>query len=353
VRRIHRFLRRYWALAALPLLLATALPVSAQVPGTIGGRGGRRSSISGTIHDANSHNPLEGARVDMRAPNGSVVNTVFTSSTGTFQFDDLRNGNYTVSFTADGYEQSMQEVTVEGGPIMGLDIALRRLDAADAKSATGNTVSAHELAVPSKARDAKDKGMSLLYDKSDYKGAIAEFERALKIDPGYYEASLQIGIAYSRLGDNAAAEQSLHKTLTMNPNYGDAYGALALILCNEKKFADAEPVARKAVELDPGSWEGNYELGRALYGLDRSDEAEASVQAAIKINPGDGPMHLLLANIHVKLHNYPALLDDLNAYLKITPTGAAADQARQLREKIQQALAKSEAAPAESPGPQP
>ena len=64
-------------------------------------------------------------------------------------------------------------------------------------------------------------------------------------------------------------------------------------------------------------------------------------------------MHLLLANIHVKLHNYPALLDDLNAYLKIMPTGADADQARQLRDKVQQALANSQASPAQPPAPQP
>ena len=349
--RIQRCLLQYWGLAVLPLLLASVLPVSGQID-AIGGHGGRRSSISGTLRDTHTRNPIEGARVDMRAPSGTVLNTVFTNSMGSFQFDDLRNGDYVLLITVDGYEQLMQEVTVEG-PVMGLDIALRWLDAVDASNAKGNTVSAHELSVPGKARDAKEKGMGLLDEKSDYKGAIAEFERALKIAPGYYEASLQMGIAYSKLGDNVGAEQVLQKTLTMNSNYADAYGALALVLDNEKKFEEAEPVARKAAELDPGSWEANYELGRALYGLDRSAEAEPRVQAAIKLNPGDGPMHLLLANIHVKLHNYPALLDDLNAYLKIMPSGTDAEQARQLRDKVEQALAKSQAAPAQTPASQP
>jgi Flp pilus assembly protein TadD len=349
---MRNFLRPYWALAVLGLLLAAAMPVSAQMD-TIGGRGGRRSSINGTLRDANSHNPLEGARVDMRAPSGTVINTVFTNSMGNFQFSDLRNGNYVLYITLDGYEQLMQEVPVEGGPVMGLDISLRRLNAADTNNTQGNTVSAHELGVSSKARDAKDKGMRLLYEKSDFKGAIAEFQKALKIEPDYYEASLQMGIAYSRLGDNAGAEQILHKTLTMNPNYGDAYGALALVLCNEKKFEDAEPAARKAIELAPSSWEAKYELGRALYGLDRSGEAEPTVREAITLHADDGPMYLLLANIHVKLRNYPALLDDLNAYLKLVPTGASADQARQLRDKVEQALAKSQAAPAQPPAPQP
>ena len=276
--RTRGFLRHSWIFAVLPLLLASTLPASAQTLGPMGGRGGRRASLSGTLRDANTHSPLEGAKVDMRSPGGSVINTVFTNSTGTFQFDGLSNGNYTLFFTLDGYEQLQQEVQVEGGPVMGLDLTLRRLDASDAKNGKSNTISAHELAVPGKARDAMDKGMRLLYEKSDYKGAIGQFEQALKIDPDYYEASMQMGIAYTKLGDNAGAEQILHKTLTINPNYPDAYSAFALLLCNEKKFEDAEPAARKAVELAPSSWQAHYELGRALYGLDRSGEAEPSVQ---------------------------------------------------------------------------
>jgi tetratricopeptide (TPR) repeat protein len=124
-------------------------------------------------------------------------------------------------------------------------------------------------------------------------------------------------------------------------------------LCNEKKFEEAEPAARKAIELDPVSWEANYELGRALYGLDRSAEAELSVQEAIRLNPDDAPIHLLLANIHVKLHNYPALLDDLNTYLKMMPSGPDADQARQLRDKVQQAMANRPTEPQQPPAPRP
>jgi tetratricopeptide (TPR) repeat protein len=142
----------------------------------------------------------------------------------------------------------------------------------------------------------------------------------------------------------------------MNPQYADAYGALALLLCDEKRFEDAEPAARKAVELDADSWQASYELARALYGLNRLAEAEPVVQAAINLRPDDGALHLLSANIHQRLHNYTALIDDLNAYLKIDPNGEAAAQARQMRDQVQQSLALGQGAsagPVQQPTTQP
>jgi hypothetical protein len=52
--------------------------------------------------------------------------------------------------------------------------------------------------------------------------------------------------------------------------------------------------------------------------------------------------------IHIHLHKYSAVLQDLNAYLKLQPNGTTADQARILRDRIQKLLekAQTEASPA-------
>jgi hypothetical protein len=46
------------------------------------------------------------------------------------------------------------------------------------------------------------------------------------------------------------------------------------------------------------------------------------------------------------LQNKPALLDDLNAYLKLAPTGPFATQARQQQDEVQQELQGTQASPA-------
>jgi hypothetical protein len=55
----------------------------------------------------------------------------------------------------------------------------------------------------------------------------------------------------------------------------------------------------------------------------------------------------LLANIHIQRKDYPALLRDLDDYLRLAPLGPEADQARKTREHVQ-ALLKSPKADAEA-----
>ena len=50
------------------------------------------------------------------------------------------------------------------------------------------------------------------------------------------------------------------------------------------------------------------------------------------------PVYLLLANIHIQRKDYPALLRDLDDYLRLAPTGAEADQARKTKERVQSIL---------------
>ena len=52
-----------------------------------------------------------------------------------------------------------------------------------------------------------------------------------------------------------------------------------------------------------------------------------------------GRSYLVLANIHLRLRNSSALLDDLNKYLELRPKGPEADHARQMREQVLAGLA--------------
>ena len=115
-------------------------------------------------------------------------------------------------------------------------------------------------------------------------------------------------------------------------------------------FSIESGAARKAVELNPSAWQANSELSRALLGLNRAAEAETSARAAVDLQPGNANLHLLLANIHMQQKNDVALLDDLNSYLKLAPTGSFASQVRQQRDEVEHNLADTKAAPAASGG---
>ncbi len=324
-----------------------SLPSPSPYPDADGGLGSTRArafSISGAVMDAESHVMLNGVRVDLQAVGGAVLATGYTSGNGNFQFNNVGLGAYEIVFDQTGYADDREHVEVDG-PVFGMSIQLRRVGpGADAPGTT--KVSVRDLSIPHKAREAMNKGMSLLYQKSDYPGSIKQFQRAIQAYPDYYEAYAQIGLAYMKMKNEAQSEQALRKSIELSKEqYPDPLVFLAALLSSDKRFEDAEPLARKAVELDADSWHAQSELARALLGLERPGEGEKCAEAAVKLQPENPFLRLLLADAHIQLRNDPALLDDLNSYLKLAPNGPFAPQALAEREKVQQRLQKTQASP--------
>jgi Flp pilus assembly protein TadD len=342
------------------LLFLLSVPVAAQQKSkppagpSMGTREASRASVSGFVRDAQDHRTVEGVKVELRVFAGGTVATAFTSN-GNFRFDNISSGTYILVVEQMGYETASQQVDVVNGPVSGVSVELRRVSEVGSIVPKGpGTVSARELSIPRNAHADMVKGMVLLQEKSDYQGSVKQFERAVHEYPDYYEAYVQMGVAYIHLGNAAASEQALRKSVELSQeHYVDALFWLATLFCNNERFADAEPVARKAIELDPNSWQANSELARALLGLNRGAEAEKSAQAAIKLQPGNPLLYLLLANIHNTLQNDAALLEDLNNYLRLAPAGPFAEQARQQRTQVQQTLGDAQGKPATPALPNP
>ena len=312
----------------------------------LGSTYGRYFSISGTVADQQSGLRLDGVRVDLQSFTSGVVATTFTSE-GNFRFDNLRSGTYDLTFNESGYQEAYQHLELSG-PIFGMTVSLRSLNEAAPGSAP--TVSVRDLSIPQKAREDMNKGMALLYQKSDYPGSIKEFERAIKAFPNYYEAYAQIGLAYMDMKDAEHAEEALRQSIVLSKeHYPDAFFLLAALFSTERRFADAEPLARKAVDLAPGSWHAQSEMARALLGQERPEDAEKYAQAAAKLQPDNPMLWLLLADVHSQLQNDSALVEDLNTYLKLAPKGAMAERARKGRDDAQQRLKQSQASPAATP----
>jgi Carboxypeptidase regulatory-like domain/Tetratricopeptide repeat len=340
----------FYLLTSFFTIAASVIPCLGQMEGPSFSFG---YQVSGTVRDAASSQGLDGIRVELLTE-GMSLQVFSTDNEGGFTFSGVRNGQYDIRVSADGYDSTEQSVEVSGSSVYGIAIDLKK-SAGTAPFVTGGSVSAHQLGVPPKARKEFDKALNLMSSKSDYRGAVAEFDRAIQDFPNYYEAYAMEGVSYLAVSDATSAERVLRKSIDLSSSkYPVALCMLAGLLNATNRFAEAESTARQCIALDESSPQGHSELAQALLGLRRLDEALASALRARELGPKDPKVFLLLANIHGARLEYAAFLQDLDSYLALNPTGPMADRIRKKRDQAQQALSDmQQAAPTTAAAAQP
>jgi Tfp pilus assembly protein PilF len=306
------------------------------------------ASIVGYVHDANSHDPVMAARIEISSPKGIAMSPRFSTTNGEFHIE-AGDGDYTLTIQKDGYQTAQMDVSVVVGHQTRVDVDLVPTEPESAPS-SAESVSKHQLTVPGKARHDYEKAMARMAAK-DYPGAIALFQKAIDTDPSYYEAYAEMGVTQYMLGQVPTARESLQKSIDLSSGkYSNAIFDLADVLNSTRDYGKAEPLARKGIALDDSSWRGYFELARALTGLKRFPDAEQSAVKSRTLNPQNLQLYVVLTNIHLGMHNYNSALVDIDAYLKLDPSSPASNQMRAMQSRLTKALA---ASPTKTPQPQP
>ena len=216
----------------------------------------------------------------------------------------------------------------------------------DSKTATAAgssdaTVSVRQLRIPDRAKFAFNKGTQKLAAR-DYAGSIAEFQKAIAAYDDFYEAYYKIGIANLQMQASEPAEAAFRKSIALSESkYAPSFFGMALALAGQKQFADAESYVRAGLRLEPTSASGLLTLGWILYSAQRVVEAEKAAREAVLYNPNLAMAHLLLAQIHRHQNNSAAMVDDLDAYLRLDPDGPRSRALRTTRDQAQQGLDRS------------
>jgi Flp pilus assembly protein TadD len=303
--------------------------------------------LSGTVYYAGGNEPAQNVTVELRTTGGNLIAPMATSSTGWFEFRGLQRGVYEIAINADGFEPVNFSVDLFFISSRGNVIYLRPKPSNSAKPPQAHSISAHELSMPQKARDLMESGKKKLYTDKNMQGGLADFQGALLAAPGYYEAHYQIAMAYLLLLLRDDAEKSFLKAIEVSgDSYGDADIGLGTTMLDKRDFAGGEKLIRRGIELSPASWLGYYELGRALLNENRIDDAEKAALQARSFAPHKAIVYRLLSSVHLQKKNYQALLEDLDAYLKLDSDSPAGVRAKQLREQVQQKIAADKYKPA-------
>lgn len=198
--------------------------------------------------------------------------------------------------------------------------------------ASPDLTSVHDLQIPEKALRACQKGAERFAAK-DSAGSIAEFRKAIKVFPSYYEAYAKLGAAQLELNRWDEAEAAFRKSIELSGGrYAPADFGVGLILATVKsQFAAAEEIVRDGLAVAPGDVTGRFLLAWVLYSTARFQEAERNAREALISAPRFGGAQLLLAQIHLGQHNFSAAIDDMNAYLSSGIAGPLYAKVQQVR----------------------
>jgi tetratricopeptide (TPR) repeat protein len=195
-----------------------------------------------------------------------------------------------------------------------------------------------------------------LRDQGFLDQALAEFEKAIEINPKLTVAYLGAGDIYRLRGDYEAAERNYRQAAELTPRdfqaqylhglslqllgrYSDAARAylralelrrddfqanlnLATTYLQLGEPAEGLPYGQRAVQLNPKSPDARINLGAVYSMLDRHAEAVVEYQQAAELTELTGPLLLNLANSLGRVGRYEEMVNTLEQLARTAPTAA-------------------------------
>jgi len=139
------------------------------------------------------------------------------------------------------------------------------------------------LGCSSPAKENYERGCDLL-DEGKTEEAIAEFSKAIELDPDYAPAYNNRGDAYSEKGQHDVAIADYDKAIELDPNYAEAYNNRGEAYFWEKQYELAIADCSMAIELDPDYSEAYYYRGLAYLGEEQYELAIVDYSMAIELD---------------------------------------------------------------------
>jgi tetratricopeptide (TPR) repeat protein len=118
-----------------------------------------------------------------------------------------------------------------------------------------------------------------------YAAAVAEYHKALAVQP--YDASIhnKLGICYQQMKDDDKARKEYEKALELSPEYAEVWNNIGTLEQSRERFRQAVRAYKKAIEMKPGLATPWKNLGNAYFAMSHPDEAFEAWQEAFRLDP--------------------------------------------------------------------
>ncbi len=142
-------------------------------------------------------------------------------------------------------------------------------------------------------------------NQDDFPGAIAQYRKALEIDPRLPGLHFELGQAIMANSTGESARQEAEKefllALAENPADANSQYMLGEIAWLRAKPDQALEHYSAAVQLDPDFADARIAMGKALMSLGRAEEALQQFSEAVRVRPQNEVAHYRMAQAYGKL----------------------------------------------------
>ncbi|HEX7318328.1 MAG TPA: tetratricopeptide repeat protein [Pyrinomonadaceae bacterium] len=121
--------------------------------------------------------------------------------------------------------------------------------------------------------------------KDELDAALADYNKALGIDPENVRGYVNRGRVYSARGEVAAAEADYSKAIDLAPDKPNAYNSRGFLRIRKREYEAAYADLDKAIALDPNFAYAYNNRGRVLAEVGRQEEALADYEKSIELDP--------------------------------------------------------------------
>ncbi len=146
-------------------------------------------------------------------------------------------------------------------------------------------------------------------DEGDIETALAEFERAIRINPRLTVAHLGIGDIYREQGRIEAAEPRYATAADLEPENFDAQYLHGLVLQMLERTAEAIAAYLRALSIIPTDPQANLNLATAYLQVGEPNQALPYAERAVAYAPDLGAAHANLGAVHARLGRHNEAVD--------------------------------------------
>lgn len=158
--------------------------------------------------------------------------------------------------------------------------------------------------------------------------AIANFEKAMQIDPANHAPYFNVGDLFYRAGHLDEALQLYDKGLALKSDMPDGYCKRGRVLEALQRFDEAQASYEKELARDPNDDCALYSYVEAAEARHEEQKAIVVLDRALQANPNDAESYHRRGSVYFGLEQYDRALADLEMAVKLNPRDLKARLAR-------------------------